>query len=186
MARNRRAVGKIDKLPPNLKDTVDQMLVSGQTYREIVKYLADNDETLSQAAVSRYAQRFLASAQQLRIAQENFRMILTETDRYPELDPAEAILRLASQKVVDAIAALDKSHLDDMSADKLLQQATALSRAVVYKKKSDTQVKSGKQIALEENQSLLYDTIKKNNPGLYRALMEEIQKLKEQAREESQ
>lgn len=55
---NRRACGKIDKLPPDLKDTVDQMLVSGQTYREIVSYLADNGEQLSQAAVSRYAQRF--------------------------------------------------------------------------------------------------------------------------------
>lgn len=41
---NRRACGKIDKLPPDLKDTVDQMLVSGQTYREIVSYLADNGE----------------------------------------------------------------------------------------------------------------------------------------------
>ena len=36
MSRNRRAVSKIDKLPPDLKDTVDQMLISGQTYREIV------------------------------------------------------------------------------------------------------------------------------------------------------
>lgn len=55
---NRRACGKIDKLPPDLKDTVDQMLVSGQTYREIVSYLADNGEQLSQAAVSRYQQGF--------------------------------------------------------------------------------------------------------------------------------
>lgn len=86
-----QSLRKIDKLPPDLKDTVDQMLVSGQTYREIVSYLADNGEQLSQAAVSRYASRFLANAQQLRIAQENFRMILTETERYPEIDPAEAI-----------------------------------------------------------------------------------------------
>lgn len=184
MARNRRAVGKIDKLPPNLKDTVDQMLISGQTYRQIVSYLADNGEILSQAAVSRYAQRFLASAQQLRIAQENFRMILTETERYPDLDPAEAVLRLATQKVFDALAALDESELDGISADKLLRQATALSRAVVYKKKSDTQVKSDRQIALEENQSLLYDTIKKNNPRLYNELMEEINRLKQQLKEE--
>ena len=58
---NRRACGKIDKLPSDLKDTVDQMLVSGQTYREIVSYLAENGEQLSQAAVSRYASRFLAT-----------------------------------------------------------------------------------------------------------------------------
>ncbi|MGN0509652.1 MAG: hypothetical protein ACI4GX_10460, partial [Ruminococcus sp.] len=68
----------------------------------------------------------------------------------------------------------------------LLRQATALCRAVAYKKKSDTAVKSDKQIALEENQSLLYDTIKKNNPRLYNELMDEINKLKQQAKEESQ
>ena len=176
---NRRAVGKIDKLPPDLKDTVDQMLVSGQTYREIVSYLSDNGETLSQAAVSRYAQRFLANAQQLRIAQENFRMILTETERYPELDPAEAILRISSQKVLDALTQLDEDNFKEVSAEDLLRQATALSRAVVYKKKLDTDVKSDERIALEKNQTLLYETIKKSNPRLYNELVEEITKLKQ-------
>lgn len=131
-----------------------------------------------------YAARFLANAQQLRIAQENFRMILTETDRYPELDPAEAILRIASQKVFDAISKLDEGQLDSVSADDLLRQATALARAVTYKRKTDTDVKSDKQIALEENQSLLYDTIKKSNPRLYNELMNEIQKLKQRGKDE--
>ena len=75
MSRKRRANGTIDKLKPALKDTVDQMLLSGQTYREICQYLAENDVKLTQASVSRYARRFLASANELRIAQENFRMI---------------------------------------------------------------------------------------------------------------
>ena len=184
MGRNRRAVGKIDKLPPDLKDTVDQMLISGQTYREIVSYLADNGEPLSQAAVSRYAQRFLAGVQQLRIANENFRMIMAEMEQYPDLDHSEALLRLTTQKVFDAIASLGENQMDDIDADKLIQQATALSRAVIYKKKSDIQVKSDKQIALEENQSLLYDTIKKSNPRLYRELMDEVAKLKAQLKED--
>lgn len=179
MGRNqRRAVGKIDKLPSDLRDTVDQMLMSGQTYREIVAYLAENGEELSQQSVCRYARRFLANAQQLRIAQENFRMILTETERYPDLDPAEAILRISSQKVLDAISKLDEENFKDVSAEDLLRQATALSRAVVYKKKSDVDVKSDERIALEKNQTLLYDTIKKSNPRLYNELLEEINKLK--------
>ena len=83
----RRAVGKIDKLPVELKDTVDQMLLTGQTYREICRYLAENEVQLTQASVSRYARRFLASANELRIAQENFRMILSSSfiDYYPSL-----------------------------------------------------------------------------------------------------
>ena len=59
MSRKRRANGTIDKLKPALKDTVDQMLLSGQTYREICQYLAENDVKLTQASVSRYARRFL-------------------------------------------------------------------------------------------------------------------------------
>ena len=105
-------------------------------------------------------------------------MILTETERYPEIDPAEAILRMASQKVFDDISKLDEGQFDEVSTEDLLRQATALARAVTYKRKTDTDVKSDKQIALEENQSLLYDTIKKSNPRLYNELMDEINKLK--------
>lgn len=182
MSRKRRIVGSIDKLQPALKDTVDQMLLSGESYREICKYLAENEVTLSQASVCRYAKRFLANAEQLRIAQENFRMILTETERYPNLDPAEAILRLASQKVYDAVAALSDEQWEEVSADKLLNQATALARAVAYKKGVDMKTKSDEEIALESNQTLLYETLKKENPRLYKELQEEILRLKQKGR----
>ena len=46
MSRKRRATGTIDKLNPALKETVDQMLLSGQTYREICEYLSENDVKL--------------------------------------------------------------------------------------------------------------------------------------------
>lgn len=180
--RNRRATGKIDKLTPALKDTVDQMLLSGQTYREIVSYLAENEVQLTQASVSRYAQRFLANANQLRIAQENFRMILTEVERYPNLDPAEAILRLASQKVFDAVAQLDESAWVEVDADKLINQATALARATAYKRKIDMDVKSDEEIALDSNQTLLYENLKRDNPKLYNELLEEIARQRKKAR----
>lgn len=32
----RRSTGKVDRLPPELKDTVEQMLLTGCTYKEIV------------------------------------------------------------------------------------------------------------------------------------------------------
>lgn len=180
--RNRRATGKIDKLNPALKDTVDQMLLSGQTYREIVSYLAENNEPITQASVCRYAQRFLANANQLRIAQENFRMILTEIERYPNLDPAEAILRLSSQKVFDAVAQLSDEAWTEIDADKLISQATALARATAYKRKIDMDVKSDEEIALESNQTLLYENLKRDNPKLYNELLEEIKRQREKAR----
>lgn len=183
MAKKRRIVGKVDKLQPALKDTVDQMLMSGESYREIVKYLAENGENITQSSVCRYAQRFLSNAEQLRITQENFRMIMTEIERYPGLDPAEAILRLASQKVYDAVAALSDEQWENVSADKLVSQATALTRAIAYKKGIDIKTKEDTEIALEANQNLLYDTLKKENPKLYTELQEEILRLKNKIRD---
>lgn len=179
--RKRRAVGTIDKLQPALKDTVDQMLLAGTTYREICQYLADNEVQLTQASISRYARRFLASANELRIAQENFRMILTETERYPNLDPAEAILRLASQKAFDALSLVNETSWVATDADKIISSATALARAVAYKRKVDTAVKSDTELALESNQALLYENLKRDNPKLYDELYEYIkhQKAKE-------
>ena len=184
MSRKRRANGTIDKLKPALKDTVDQMLLSGQTYREICRYLAENDVQLTQASVSRYARRFLASANELRIAQENFRMILSETERYPDLDPAEAILRLASQKAFEALTLVNEDSWDAAKPETIISNATALARAVAYKKKIDTGVRSDELIALDANQSLLYDNLRKSNPKLYAALEEEIKRMREEQKEQ--
>ena len=161
------------------------MLLSGQTYREICQYLAENDVKLTQASVSRYARRFLASANELRIAQENFRMILTETERYPDLDPAEAILRLASQKAFDALSLINEDSWTESTPEAILSNATALARAVAYKKKIDMDVKSDELIALENNQSLLYENLRKDNPKLYEELLENINRQRAAAREKS-
>lgn len=180
----RRAVGKIDKLPAELKDTVDQMLLSGQTYREICQYLAENEVQLTQASVSRYARRFLASANELRIAQENFRMILSETEKYPDLDPAEAILRLASQKAFEALSLIGEDSWQDATPEKILTNATALARAVAYKKKIDTDVKSDEMIAIDNNQTLLYENLRKRNPALYQKLLDEIKLMRQEQKEQ--
>jgi len=112
MSRKRRIVGSIDKLQPALKDTVDQMLMSGESYREIRRCLAENEVILSQASVCRYAKRFLANAEQLRIAQENFRMILTETERYPNLDPTDILLlRLIAYTSIKSSSSFPASNL---------------------------------------------------------------------------
>ena len=174
MSRKRRIVGKIDKLAPALKDTVDQMLMSGESYREIV---------VSQSCVYRYARRFLASAEELRMVQENQRMIMTELERYPNLDPMEAILRLSAQKVMDAVMSMKDEQWDNVSADKLMSQVTGLARAIAYKKGVDVKTKNDEEIALEANQNLLYDILKKENPKLYGELQAEISRLKQKAKD---
>ena len=82
----RRRNGKIARLPVALRDSVDKMLLAGATYREIVQFLRENDVELSRQAVCNYARQFLCTTQQLRMAQENYKLLLDEMRRTPEMD----------------------------------------------------------------------------------------------------
>ena len=48
-----RKHSKIDALDPALRETVEQMLLSGSTYSEIVDFLGDNGVGISVASVCR-------------------------------------------------------------------------------------------------------------------------------------
>jgi len=65
----RRRTGKVDRLPVEVRANVEQMLLSGVTYREIVEYLKEEGFSLSRMAVCTYAKRFLPLAQVLHVAQ---------------------------------------------------------------------------------------------------------------------
>ena len=81
--KRRRSTGKVDRLPPDLKDTVEQMLLTGCTYKEIVAFLKENGEEMSQMAVCTYARKYLATVEMINVAQSNFSMLMDEMNRYP-------------------------------------------------------------------------------------------------------
>ena len=60
-----RKHSKIDALDPALRETVEQMLLSGSTYSEIVDFLGANGVGISVASVCRYARAYQAEVQML-------------------------------------------------------------------------------------------------------------------------
>lgn len=174
MGRRRRSNGKIDKLPDGLRETVEQMLLAKQPYREIVEYLREQGVALSQMAVCTYAKKYLASVEQLRLSQENMRVMMEELEKYPDLDVTEAILRVATSSVFNAMTAMADEEWDGLPADKLLKQATALTRAAAYKKRIDLQNRTARETALETNKALLSDVLARKHPDLYRQVMDAI------------
>lgn len=182
--RQNRSTGIIDRLPSETRDTVDQMLLGGQSYREIVDYLAAHEIAISQQSVCRYARRFLASVEQLRIGQENMRMLMQEMEKYPELDTTEAILRVATNNVFSAITAMPAEAWEGIDPAKLLKEAGALIRAAGYKRKVDRDLQTDTETALAANQSLLYEVIARKHPDLYAQLAEALSAAKSGVPEE--
>lgn len=174
--KQNRSSGKIDRLPEPLRDTVEQMLLGGLTYREIVAFLKDNSQEVSQMAVCRYARKYLATVEMLKLSQENFRMMADEVDKYPNLDTTEVIMRIASQQVLGALTSTTAEQWEGEEPDKLLKNATALIRAAAYKRKTDLANKTEQEAALEANKALLFSVLSKKHPELYRQVMEAIKR----------
>lgn len=185
MGRRRRSSGKIDRLPDDLRETVEQMLLAGQSYREIVEYLGEHEIRLSQMAVCTYAKKYLASVEQLRLSQENMKIMMEELDKYPNLDVTEGLLRVASNNLFNALTAVPDEGWDGLSPEKLLKQAAALARATAYKKRVDQQLKSDTEAALDAGQSLAFEVIAQKHPELYEQLVRAIREEKELARRDA-
>ena len=144
-----RKHSKIDTLPPEMKATVEEMIMDGSaTYSDIVAYLEQQGYSLSVSSVCRYAQGYVENLQTLQIAQANFRNMLDELERYPDLDTTEALVRVTSQN--------------------LMNQISGLTRAVAYKKRVELQNKSDIEAGTGDLKSALWSAMAKERPDLYK------------------
>ncbi len=158
----------IDSLPTDLKDAVDEMLRSNFTYREIVEYIRKNGTEISMSSVQRYAAGLNETLQSLRMAQENFRAIMDETEKYQNLDVTDGILRLLSGQIFDAINKMPSESLESVDFETLTKNAVALTRAAAYKKNLELKNKEIIDVGSEQFQSLIFEAMAKEKPELYK------------------
>ena len=155
------------------------MLLSGSTYSEIVDFLKENEQSISVAAVCRYARAYNANVEQLRMTNENFKNIMRELNNYPDLDTTEAIIRIVSGNVFNRLANTEEEDWNEVKLDKLMKETNALIRATAYKKRIETQNQDIKDAAIEEMKTLLFETMAKESPELYKNVVSYVNQKKE-------
>lgn len=163
-----RKHSKIDKLDPAVKETVDEMIKTGAYYREIVAYIKLNGVSVSMAAVGRYAKNLMSTLDALRMSQENFRAIMEETDKYPNLDITDGILRLLSNQILEAINKMPEEQLKELDFETLSKNAIALTRAAAYKKNVDIKNKDILENGADQFQSFIFEAMAAEEPELYK------------------
>lgn len=164
-----RKRSKIDRLPGTLKDAIESMILCPEqfTYEDIVSYIHDNGYEISISSVWRHASNLRASLETLHMAQENFRVIMDEISRYPQLDTTEGIIRLLSHHVMEAVRHVDEEQWKNIDPIALMRQATSLTRAAAYKSKVDLENKDVLEAGLEAVKVLAFETMAKEDPELY-------------------
>ncbi len=176
----RRKIGKVDKLPPRLKDDVEQMLLTGTSYKDIVDYLKENGENLSQMAICTYAKKYRATVEMLNVAQTNFNSLLELMNKYPDIDTSEALIRLSSHHMLNALSSLTEENLKDIPIDKLIRESNSLVRATAYKKRIQIQNQEESENAIDAVKSMLFELMKKEKPELYKEVNKFLNDKKEE------
>lgn len=170
MKKKNRKHSIIDGLPSELKDAVDEMIKSDFTYHEIVDYIRKNGVEISMSSVQRYASSLNETLQSLRMAQENFRAVMEETEKYKNLDVTDGILRLLSNQVFQAINNLPEEQVQNIDFETLMKNAVALTRAVAYKRKIDIDSKDALENGAEQFQGYIFEAMSKERPELYKEI----------------
>lgn len=74
----RRRHSSVSKLPQELFEAVNSLLVEGVTYGEIVEFLREKGHTVSRSAVGRYGKDFLSKLEQIKLLEDQARTIVSE------------------------------------------------------------------------------------------------------------
>ena len=178
--KGNRSHSKIASLPPELRQAVDEMLKAGTfRYEEVQQYLADNGVDVSQSSICRYARRLVESYREIITAQESFKALLAEAEKYPELDTTEVLTRIASHRMLSALVNKPDDEWDGIQADKLLKEISAMTRAVAYKERLAVQSQEETEAAMDAVQKALYKALADEKPELYRQLVSFLQAKKD-------
>lgn len=172
MRRKNRKHSIIDRLPLEIKETVDEMVKADFTYRDIVDYIKSTGTQISIASVGRYAANLNETIQSLRMAQENFKAIMEETSKYPNLDVTDAIIRLLSNQMLEAINNTPEEDFKKVDVNSLMKNVPALGRAAAYKTNMDLKNKDILSAGFEQVKTLVFEAMAKERPELY----EEVRK----------
>lgn len=168
MRKKNRKHSIIDGLPSDIREAVDEMIKTNFTYHEIVAYIKEKGIAISVSSVQRYASSLNETLASLRLAQENFRAVMEETEKYKNLDVTDGILRLLSNQVFQAINSLPEEQVQEIDFETLMKNAVALTRAVAYKKKIDIDSQSVLENGADQFQSLIFEAMADEDPELYR------------------
>lgn len=170
MGKHTRKHYAIDKLPPAIKETVDEMIKADFTYREIVEYIKESGNSVSISAVQRYAANLMQSIQSIRMTQANFRAIMDETENYNNVDFTEPLTRLLCGQLLEQINNLSGEQLQEIGIDAIIKNTIALTRAVAYKRNIEIKNKSALENGAEQFQTMLFEAMSEDNPKLYREI----------------
>lgn len=134
---------KIKKLPPDLKEQLDQMLMGGTMHscRQLSKWLGDNGFEISHAAIHKYGQKFERRLEAIKLATEQAR-IVCEQFKDDDEQMQSALMRMVQTRLFEVLVAANerkKQSANGKGATIAPVNITALARSVSGLARAETE-----------------------------------------------
>jgi hypothetical protein len=134
---------KIKKLPPDLKEQLDKMLMGGTMHscRQLSKWLGDNGFEISHAAIHKYGQKFERRLDAIKMATEQAR-IVCEQFKGDDEQMQSALMRMVQTRLFEVLVAANERTTDSANEEGATiapVNITALARSVSGLARAETE-----------------------------------------------
>lgn len=170
-----RIRSRVDELPPEARERIDEMLASQQpyyTYQDISDALAADGLAISKSSIGRYVSRRNASAREVNLIVRQTDALLHWMEDHPTFDAAQASLALLTGRLSDRLITepdMVKDIKPDVAANRIIQAARASAAlAKIAEGREDDKAAARAQV-LDEMREALH-----SEPELFGRLQELI------------
>lgn len=175
MAKRRTRIRcKIGGLPPEIRSSVENMIMTPQEFRyqDISDFMKESGYDISVSAVYRYAVRLNADLQTAVMNQENMRRITEQMNKYPDMDYVEVLIVITAQKLMDKVMSAEDGEWDAMKIKDAINSILSLTRTKTYKRRTDYAIKSKEEAGIQGALDKMFDVLGRENPELYSQIYE--------------
>ena len=112
------------------------------------------------------------------MAQENYKLLLDEMERTPEMDTSEAIIRVVSNAILNTLASATPEEWKDIKMGTLLREANSLIKVTAHKQRTDVLNRTAEQKALEAIRAEIFSALRDKDPELFARLSSALDDIK--------
>lgn len=171
--RRYRIRSRVDELPPEARERIDEMLASQQpyyTYQDISDALAADGLAISKSSIGRYVARRSAYAREVNLIVRQTDALLHWMEDHPTFDAAQASLALLTGRLSDRLITepeMVKDIKPDVAANRIIQAARASAALTKVAQGREDEKTAAKAAVMDELREALH-----SEPELFGRLQE--------------
>lgn len=160
--RRGRINSTIDKLPADVKQQVDEMLLDvANTYLDISEWLKAEGYEISKSAVGRYAIRAREASERVADTLRRTQAIARAVEEHPDLDYTKAASMVLMDGLMQKVTTAEE-EFQEMPLDKAGRLIASLSRNATYERRVRQEMKKKMELAFDQLEEELMSAIKQH------------------------